>query len=62
MSFNNYWEKLKEKNTKVTSLEELVRYKKRSIIVPAGLPFKVNKGSLCMRGYNNRFYLDESSN
>lgn len=60
MSFNNYWEKLKEKNIQVTSLQELIRYKKRSIIVPAGLPFKVSRGSLCSHNYKNRYFIEEA--
>ena len=56
MSFDNYWKGLANKYAYAKSLEDLVRYKKRSLVVPAGLPFKVTAGVLRARDYNKYYF------
>ncbi len=56
MSFDNYWKDLSKKYAYAKTLEDLVRYKRRALVVPAGLPFKVTAGVLTARNYNKYYF------
>ena len=56
MSFDNYRKDLSKKYAYAKSLEDLVRYKRRALVVPAGLPFKVTAGVLTARDYNKYYF------